>query len=135
MGPGCTRMTTTPCLFWRYTAHVLQRHIARKLLSCSSSRVCDHTRLLLVSARGFVTTRKGNVLQAGATLFPSDLERNGVNDAATIYNLIYSGKNKMPGYGSKCEPRGQCTFGARLSDDEIRGVVDYVLEQSAQGWK
>lgn len=78
---------------------------------------------------------KGNVVQAGATLFPSDLERNGVNDTETIYELIYSGKNKMPGYGEGCEPRGQCTFGARLSDDEIKGVADYVLEQSTLGWK
>lgn len=77
----------------------------------------------------------GNVVAAGATLFPADLERNGVNDADTIYDLIYAGKNKMPGYGEGCQPRGQCTFGARLSDDDIRGVAEYVLEQSKSGWK
>jgi cytochrome c6 len=77
----------------------------------------------------------GNVVAAGATLFPADLERNGVNDADTIYDLVYAGKNKMPGYGEGCQPRGQCTFGARLSDDDIRGVAEYVLEQSKSGWK
>jgi len=77
----------------------------------------------------------GNVVQAGATLFPADLERNGVNDAETIYALIYKGKNKMPGYGVGCAPRGQCTFGARMSDDDVRGLAEYVLEQSQHGWK
>ena len=77
----------------------------------------------------------GNVVAAGATLFPPDLERNGVNDVDTIYKLIYGGKNKMPGYGEGCEPRGQCTFGARLADDDVRGLAEYVLEQSKAGWK
>jgi cytochrome c6 len=77
----------------------------------------------------------GNIVQAGATLFPADLERNGVNDAETIYKLISLGKNKMPGYGEACEPRGQCTFGARLSDDEVKGLAEYVVEESKRDWK
>ena len=45
-----------------------------------------------------------------------------MNDVDTIYKLIYGGKNKMPGYGEGWdEPRGQCTFGARLADDDVRG--------------
>ena len=82
-----------------------------------------------------VTLSRGNVVQAGATLFPPDLERNGVNDAETIYQLIYAGKNKMPGYGEGCAPRGQCTFGARLPDDEIKGLANYIVQQSQAGWK
>lgn len=31
--------------------------------------------------------------------------------------------------------RGQCTFTARLSDEEVRQLSDYVLEQAANGWK
>ena len=77
----------------------------------------------------------GNVVQSGASLFPSDLDRNGVNDAETIYQLIYSGKNKMPGYGEGCAPRGQCTFGVRLSDDDIKSLASYVMQQSRAGWK
>ena len=77
----------------------------------------------------------GNIVAAGATLFPQDLQRNGVNDVDTIYTLVYGGKNKMPGYGQDCQPRGQCTFGARLSDDDVRGLAEYVLEQSKLEWK
>ena len=77
----------------------------------------------------------GNIVASGATLFPQDLQRNGVNDADTIYTLIYGGKNKMPGYGQDCQPKGQCTFAARLSDDEVRGLAEYVLEQSKLEWK
>ena len=77
----------------------------------------------------------GNIVAAGATLFPQDLQRNGVNDVDTIYTLVYGGKNKMPGYGQNCQPRGQCTFGARLSDDEVRGLAEYILEQSKLEWK
>ena len=61
----------------------------------------------------------GNVVQAGATLFPADLTRNGVNDAVAVYDIIYGGKGKMPGYGEGCAPKGQCTFGARLSDGDV----------------
>lgn len=76
-----------------------------------------------------------NVVSAGATLFPNDLQRNGVNDVDTIYTLIYGGKNKMPGYGQDCAPKGQCTFGARLTDEEVRGLAEYVVEQSKLDWK
>ena len=77
----------------------------------------------------------GNVVQAGATLFPADLTRNGVNDADAVYDIIYGGKGKMPGYGEGCAPKGQCTFGARLSDEDVRGLAGYVLERSAAEWK
>ena len=77
----------------------------------------------------------GNVVSAGKSLCPMELQRNGVNDADTIYNLIYGGKNKMPGYSQDCQPKGQCTFGARLSDEEVRGLAEYVVEQSKLDWK
>lgn len=64
-----------------------------------------------------------------------DLERNGVSDVDTIYALIYGGKNKMPGYGEQCTPKGQCTFGPRLADDDVRDLAQYVLDQSKAGWK
>ncbi|GFH22284.1 cytochrome c domain-containing protein, partial [Haematococcus lacustris] len=47
----------------------------------------------------------GNVLAAGASLFPDDLKRNGYTDAQSLYTLIYKGKGKMPGYGKECAPK------------------------------
>ncbi|XP_074279320.1 cytochrome c6, chloroplastic [Silene latifolia] len=77
----------------------------------------------------------GNLIQAGATLFTNDLERNGVNSEDEIYNITYSGKGRMPGFGEKCTPRGQCTFGPRLQDDEIRLLAQFVKSQADQGWQ
>jgi hypothetical protein len=50
----------------------------------------------------------GNVVAAGATLFPADLQRNGVGDAESLYKIIYSGKGKMPGFGQDCAPKVSC---------------------------
>lgn len=44
-------------------------------------------------------------------------------------------QNKMPGFGEKCAPRGQCTFAARLSDESIRDLATYVQTQAAADWK
>ena len=77
----------------------------------------------------------GNIVQAGATLFPDDLRRNGIDDAAAVYDIIYGGKGKMPGYGEGCAPKGQCTFGVRLADEDVKGLAEYVIERSAAEWK
>ncbi|XP_031505278.1 cytochrome c6, chloroplastic-like [Nymphaea colorata] len=76
----------------------------------------------------------GNILQPGATLFGNDLERNGVSTEESIYEITYYGKGRMPGFGEKCTPRGQCTFGARLQDDEIKLLAMFVKSQAEQGW-
>ena len=79
-----------------------------------------------------------------------------------IYQLVYFGKNKMPGYGKDCAPKvrgseclcyqvyppvlilrneyqslhqGKCTFGPRLPDEEIKTLSDYVVDKAEQGWK
>ena len=44
-------------------------------------------------------------MQAGATLRTGDLQKNGMLDPEALYNLIYKGKGKMPGYGINCAPR------------------------------
>ena len=44
-------------------------------------------------------------MQAGASLSTGDLQRNGMLDPEAMYNLIYKGKGKMPGYGKNCAPR------------------------------
>ena len=40
----------------------------------------------------------------------------------------------MQGFGENCTPRGQCTFGARLKDEEIKLLAEFVKLQADQGW-
>ncbi|XP_047342065.1 cytochrome c6, chloroplastic [Impatiens glandulifera] len=77
----------------------------------------------------------GNIIQPGATLGLKDLERNGVDSIEEIYNITYYGKGRMPGYGEKCTPRGQCTFGARLQEDDIKLLAEFVKSQANHGWE
>lgn len=77
----------------------------------------------------------GNVVVPGATLFPDALARGGVDTQESLFALIYAGRNRMPGYGAKCEPRGACTFGPRLTDAEVEGLAAYVLQRAGEGWK
>jgi len=44
-------------------------------------------------------------VQSGATLRTGDLQKNGMLDPEALFNLIYKGKGKMPGYGINCAPR------------------------------
>ncbi|KAF6163503.1 hypothetical protein GIB67_002508 [Kingdonia uniflora] len=85
-------------------------------------------------------TGGGNIIQPGATLFEKDLQRvvplhrNGIESEEEIYKITYYGNGRMPGFGEKCTPRGQCTFGARLQDEEIKLLAEYVKSQADQGW-
>ncbi|KAK2434328.1 cytochrome c6, chloroplastic [Trifolium repens] len=76
----------------------------------------------------------GNIIQPGSTLFTKDLQRNGVDTEEEIYRVTYYGKGRMPGFGKECTPRGQCTFGARLEDEEIKILAEFVKLQADQGW-
>ncbi|KAK1679608.1 hypothetical protein QYE76_040456 [Lolium multiflorum] len=76
----------------------------------------------------------GNILQPGATLSMKDLERNGVATEEEIYNITYYGKGRMPGYGEKCTPRGQCTFGPRIAEEDIKMLAAFVKSQAESGW-
>lgn len=40
----------------------------------------------------------------------------------------------LQGFGEKCTPRGQCTFGARLQDEEIKLLAEFVKLQADQNW-
>ncbi|KAG2451209.1 hypothetical protein HYH02_003816 [Chlamydomonas schloesseri] len=77
----------------------------------------------------------GNILAVGATLFSEDLQKNGVDSPEALYKIIYSGKGKMPGFGKECAPKGACTFGPRLSDEEVTSLATYVSERAAASWK
>ncbi|XP_024158994.1 cytochrome c6, chloroplastic isoform X1 [Rosa chinensis] len=77
----------------------------------------------------------GNIIQPGATLFTKDLQRNGVDTEEEIYRVTYFGKGRMPGFGQNCTPRGQCTFGARLQDEDIKLLAEFVKLQADQDWR
>ncbi|XP_062093089.1 cytochrome c6, chloroplastic-like [Humulus lupulus] len=79
-------------------------------------------------------TGGGNIIQPGATLFLKDLQRNGLDSEDEIYRVTYYGKGRMPGFGENCTPRGQCTFGARLKDEEIKLLAEFVKLQANQNW-
>eukprot|EP00898_Chlorokybus_atmophyticus_P005826 jgi/Chlat1/6244/Chrsp44S05849 len=76
----------------------------------------------------------GNIVQAGKSLRIGDMQRNGMTTVDDVYKIIYAGKGKMPGYGTECKPRGQCTFGPRLSDEDITALANYVIENANSGW-
>lgn len=57
-----------------------------------------------------------------------------VDDTQALETLITLGQRRMPGFGEACAPRGQCTFGPRLSADDIAAVTAYVQAQLAAGW-
>ncbi|KAL0398134.1 UNVERIFIED_CONTAM: Cytochrome c6, chloroplastic [Sesamum radiatum] len=80
------------------------------------------------------TPPEENTIQPGATLFLKDLQRNGVETEEEIYRITYYGKGRMPGFGENCTPRGQCTFGPRLREDEIRLLAEFVKSQAERGW-
>jgi cytochrome c6 len=75
------------------------------------------------------------VLAPGATLFPDALARAGLDTREALYDIIYNGKGRMPGYGQKCAPAGACTFAARLGDDDVDALAAYVLQRAGEGWK
>ncbi|GMH00703.1 hypothetical protein Nepgr_002542 [Nepenthes gracilis] len=76
----------------------------------------------------------GNIIQPGSTLFANDLKRNGVETEEQIYGITYYGKGRMPGFGEKCLPKGQCTFGPRLDEEEIKILARLVRSKADQGW-
>jgi cytochrome c6 len=73
-------------------------------------------------------------MQAGATLSLADMQRNGILDVDQVYKVVYSGKGKMYGFGQGCAPKGKCTFGLRLSDEEVSDVATFVWTKANQGW-
>uniref|UniRef100_J3MM51 Cytochrome c-553 n=1 Tax=Oryza brachyantha TaxID=4533 RepID=J3MM51_ORYBR len=98
---------------------------------------CYHTlknRLLESKLLGLQVKRGIEVAWWGATLFMKDLERNGVATEDELYNITYYGKGRMPGFGEKCTPRGQCTFGPRLAEDDIKLLAAFVKSQAENGW-
>ncbi len=64
----------------------------------------------------------GNRVVAAKTLKQSALDKYGINTEEAIMYQIKKGKNAMPAFAKK------------LSNDQIKEVADYVLEQAAKNW-
>ena len=58
-------------------------------------------------------------MQGGKSLRPQDLERNGVYSPEAIFQLIYGGKGKMPGYGQSCAPKVSLACHATTLQDSM----------------
>nr|YP_009296272.1 cytochrome c553 [Sebdenia flabellata]AOM65207.1 cytochrome c553 [Sebdenia flabellata] len=63
-----------------------------------------------------------NVLMPEKTLKKDVLHDNAMDSISAITTQVKNGKNAMP------------SFGARLADEEIEQVAQYVLAQSENGW-
>lgn len=70
----------------------------------------------------------GNAINPMKNLQQASLDTNGYKLAPEIMQLIANGKGQMPSYGPKAP-----SF-ARLSDEAIADVAEYVLDQAAKGW-
>ena len=75
----------------------------------------------------------GNIQVPGKTLKLDDLEKNDVASIQSIAAVISEGKDRMPGFGAKCEG-ANCTFAERLTDDQVRDLAEYVANKAKQGW-
>ncbi len=64
----------------------------------------------------------GNVVMANKTLKKEALEQYGMYSEEAIIYQVQHGKNAMP------------AFGGRLTEEQIRDVAAYVMDQAAKGW-
>lgn len=76
----------------------------------------------------------GNIIARTKTLSKQDLAANKL-DKPALATLIADGKGAMPGYGEACAPKIACTFGPRLTTDEINDLAQYTLDQAEKDWK
>jgi cytochrome c6 len=77
----------------------------------------------------------GNVLNPFKTLQLDVLNREGYSSVEAIAAAVEGGLTRMPGYGETCAPKGNCTFGPRLTPADVTAVAEYVLEQAQTGWR
>ena len=70
----------------------------------------------------------GNVINPGKSLKAAVLETNGYASQEAIMELVSNGKGQMPSYGPSSPPF------ARLTEQQIADVAEYVREQAAAGW-
>jgi len=65
----------------------------------------------------------GNVVAANKNLKIETLKQYSMDSEAAIITQVLNGKNAMP------------SFKARLNENQIKAVANFVLAQSEKGWK
>lgn len=76
----------------------------------------------------------GNIVNRSATLRFEDLQKYGLTGPDQIFEVVYWGRGSMPGYGESCEPKGKCTFGKRLTDEEVKALAEFVDAKARADW-
>ncbi|KAL4535598.1 hypothetical protein Ndes2526B_g06486 [Nannochloris sp. 'desiccata'] len=109
--------------------------IAASIISHPAPALADQAEQTFVNNCGGCHAGGGNIVRREATLKLEDLTKYGVDSVDELYNVIYSGRGSMPGYGEGCTPKGACTFGRRLSETDVRELAEYVLKQAKAGWE
>jgi cytochrome c6 len=64
-----------------------------------------------------------NIMNPAKTLSINDLKSNSMDSEAAIITQVTNGKAPMP------------AFGTSLSEEQIKNVAAYVLQQANAGWK
>lgn len=64
-----------------------------------------------------------NIMNPSKSLSINDLKSNNVDSETAIITLVTSGKAPMP------------AFGTTLSEEQIKNVAAYVMQQANAGWK
>jgi len=109
--------------------------LAVSIISHPALALADQAEQTFVNTCGGCHSGGGNIVRREATLKLEDLTKYGVDSVDELYNVIYSGRGSMPGYGEGCAPRGACTFGRRLTEIDVRELAEYVLKQAKAGWE
>lgn len=129
-------LAVPPAARWQHAASWAAAALAG--VAIATTPLCSHADTLpaakFTSSCAGCHVGGGNIVKREATLSLDDLRKYGVDSPDALYSIIYSGRGSMPGYGKDCAPKGACTFGPRLADEEVKGLAEYVLQQAAQGW-
>ena len=64
-----------------------------------------------------------NIMNPAKTLSLNDLKSNNMDSEAAIITLVTNGKSPMP------------AFDKMLSEEQIKNVAAYVMQQAQEGWK
>jgi cytochrome c6 len=97
--------------------------IARPALADGSTEILTQGAKVFSANCAACHMNGNNVVSANKNLKSDALKQYGMDSAEAIITQVTNGKNAMP------------SFKGRLSDDQMKAVAAYVLNQSANGWK
>jgi cytochrome c6 len=110
-------------------AEFVSNPISKAIPDSVSNSVEDSTHDLVSGAKIFESNcagchiNGGNIIRRGKNLKRNALKKYGYNSIEGIVEIVSNGKNNMSAYKS------------RLSQDEIKSVAIYVLDQAGKDWK